>query len=88
MEISLIKIGNSQGIRLPKSMIQEYGFKDKIEVTQNKGEVILKPIKNKKIRENWEEKFKKYSKENSEDHEFKSWENFSNNFDKTEAEWK
>lgn len=41
MLIKLIKIGNSQGIRLPKNVINECGFQSEINLTIDKKRVIL-----------------------------------------------
>ena len=44
MEIPIIKIGNSKGIRLNKSIFELYNITDKVEVILEKGKIILKPI--------------------------------------------
>ncbi|MEX2379137.1 MAG: AbrB/MazE/SpoVT family DNA-binding domain-containing protein [Vicingaceae bacterium] len=60
METSIIKIGNSKGLRLSKTILEKYNIKDKVELILEKGQIILKPIAPQ--RKNWEEKFKKMSK--------------------------
>lgn len=57
MEISLISIGNSKGIRLPKALIEQYNLKDSIELILEKGFIILKPKS--KLRAGWEKAFAK-----------------------------
>ena len=44
MELSVIKIGNSKGFRLSKTLIEKYNIKDKVEIILEKGYIILKPI--------------------------------------------
>jgi len=61
MEISVIKIGNSKGLRLSKTLIEKYNIKDKVELILEKGYIILKPIT--KPRKGWENQFKKMSEE-------------------------
>ena len=56
MEISIIKIGNSKGIRLKKSILDRYDIKDKVELILERGRIILKPVS--KPREGWEDAFK------------------------------
>ena len=56
MEISIIKIGNSKGIRLKKSILDRYDIKDKVELIFERGRIILKPVS--KPREGWEDAFK------------------------------
>ncbi len=65
MLISLVQVGNSKGIRLPKSILDQCHIEDKLEMEVANNEIILKPIKN-KARDKWAEKFKKMS-ENGDD---------------------
>ncbi|AMC10265.1 MazF family transcriptional regulator [Lutibacter profundi] len=57
MEISIIKIGNSRGLRLSKTILEKYNIKEKVELILEKGQIILRPIE--KPRKNWENEFKK-----------------------------
>ena len=57
MEISVIPIGNSKGIRLTKTLIEKYNIKDTVELILEKGYIILKPIAS--PRKGWEKQFKK-----------------------------
>lgn len=59
MELSIIQIGNSKGIRLSKTLIEKYNLKDKVELILEKGYFILKPISS--PRKGWEEAFKEMS---------------------------
>lgn len=64
MEISVINIGNSRGIRIPKTILERYSISDKIELIFEKGYIILKP----KVepRSGWEKAFKQM-RENEDD---------------------
>jgi antitoxin MazE len=57
MDISIVSIGNSKGIRLSKTLIEKYNIKDTVELILEKGYIILKP----KVepRKGWEKSFKK-----------------------------
>jgi len=57
MELSVIKIGNSKGFRLSKTLIEKYNIKDKVELILEKGYMILKPIS--KPRKDWDKAFQK-----------------------------
>lgn len=57
MELSIIKIGNSRGFRLSKTLIDKYNIKDKVEIILEKGFIILKPIS--EPRKGWDIAFKK-----------------------------
>ena len=56
MQISVIDIGNSKGIRLTKSLLEKYDIKDKVELILEKGRIILKPVS--KPRQGWERSFR------------------------------
>ncbi len=60
MELSLIKIGNSKALILPKAILDKYSIVDKVELTLEENYMILKPIL--EPRKNWEKAFKKMHK--------------------------
>lgn len=64
MELSVIKIGNSKGLRLSKTLLEKYNIKDKVEVILENGFMIIKPVS--KPRKGWEKAFKEMHK-NGED---------------------
>lgn len=55
MELSVINIGNSKGIRLSKTILEKYNIQDKIELILEKGYIVLKPKA--QPRQNWEAAF-------------------------------
>jgi antitoxin MazE len=57
MEVSIIQIGNSRGLRLNKSLLDKYNIKDKVEVILEQGQIVLRPIDS--PRKGWDEAFKK-----------------------------
>ena len=57
MDISVISIGNSKGIRLTKTLIEKYNIKDTMELVLEKSYIILKPKNS--PRKGWEKSFKK-----------------------------
>ena len=56
MEIPIIQIGNSKGLRLKKSILDRYNIKDKVEIIFQKGQIILRPIDI--PRNGWDKTFK------------------------------
>lgn len=64
MDISLISIGNSKGIRLSKTVLEKYHIQDTMELILEKDYIILKPKST--ARKGWEKAFKKMS-ENGDD---------------------
>lgn len=80
MEISVIKIGNSKGLRLSKDILTQYNIKDKVELILEKGYIILKAKS--EPRKNWDEAFKQMHQNNDdqalmsdvfEDEDFEEW---------------
>lgn len=61
MEVSVIPIGNSKGIRLTKTLIEKYNITDKVELILEKGYIILKSKQ--EPRKGWEKAFKKMHEE-------------------------
>ncbi len=64
MEVSVIKIGNSKGIRFSKTILEKYNIKDKVDLILEKGKIIIQPINT--PRKGWEDSFKLMS-ENGDD---------------------
>jgi antitoxin MazE len=64
MEVSIIQIGNSKGLRLTKSILESYNIIDKVELILEKGQIVLRPIN--PVREGWDKAFKEQH-ENSDD---------------------
>ena len=55
MEVSVVKIGNSKGIRLSKTIIERYNIHDSVEMILDKGHIIIKPTS--KPRKGWDKAF-------------------------------
>jgi antitoxin MazE len=60
MLASVVQIGNSRGIRLPKRIFHELNIKNEVELIINKDELIIKGVK-KRPRQGWHESFAKMS---------------------------
>jgi len=80
METTIIKIGNSKGLRLSKTILEKYNIKDKVEMILEEGQIILKPIRS--PRKNWGKAFEEMRKNNDdlllfndvfEDENFEEW---------------
>ena len=64
MEISVIKIGNSKGIRFSKTLLEKYNIRDTVDLIMEKDQIIIKPLS--KPRKGWEKAFKEMN-ENGDD---------------------
>jgi antitoxin MazE len=82
METKLIKIGNSFGIRIPKSLIQQYDLTTNIEIDPTENGILIKSKKN--SREGWREQLAKAIKDGQQPDD-ELLEGFTDDF--TEQEW-
>lgn len=57
MKASLIKIGNSKGIRIPKSIIEQCKLKDEVELSVKGNRLVIQSPR--KAREGWAESIDK-----------------------------
>jgi antitoxin MazE len=55
MQVSVIQIGNSKGIRLSKTLLEKYHITDKVELVLEDDHIVLKPLS--QPRKNWEAAF-------------------------------
>jgi antitoxin MazE len=55
MEVTVIKIGNSRGIRLSKTLLERYNIRDTVDLILEKGQIIIKPLS--RPRKGWEKAF-------------------------------
>ena len=65
--IKIIPVGNSRGIRLPKALLQKYGFSENVILEEKPDGLLLKISTDNKL--SWEEGFKEMAgeKENWDD---------------------
>ncbi len=80
MKTKIIKIGNSKGLRLSKTILEKYEIDEAVELVLEKEYIMIKPIKN--PREKWAQKFQQMSKNGDdnlliddvfEDEDFEEW---------------
>ena len=84
---TLTKIGNSQGIRIPKPIIKQANLENaEIEFVVVKDGLLLKPVK-KGIRQNWEENIKKTLSKNKNNKDEALLDDFLDDSDLEAWEW-
>ena len=83
MRARVIKIGNSQGLRIPKPILDQTGIMDDVEIEVEKNQIIVRPVKN--IRAGWDAAFKAMG-ECGDDEPIIS-DNISNSWDEQEWKW-
>ncbi len=82
MKASIIQIGNSKGLRIPKPILEQCGFGSEVELEVHDKKLIIKPVTS--VRKNWAKAFEKMA-QNSDDQllEFPS-----SQWDEEEWEWR
>lgn len=61
MKTKLIRIGNSQGIRIPKPLIEESGLSGEIEMILRDNEIVLRSAE--ETRKDWDEAFEEMARQ-------------------------
>lgn len=51
----IIRIGNSQGIRIPRLLLEQSGLHDEVELVLDAEQLVIRPIHN--PRDGWDEQF-------------------------------
>ena len=85
MKASVVKIGNSRGIRIPKPIFEQCGFKEEVELEIENESLVVRPTS--QARQNWADAFASMSERN-EDMVESTYESISNEWDHSEWEWK
>jgi antitoxin MazE len=49
MILDIVQIGNSQGIRIPKSILEECGINKKIDLEVKNNTITIKKLRNEKV---------------------------------------
>jgi antitoxin MazE len=57
MQLNIVQIGNSKGIRIPKAILEQCQIEDQVDLEVENGRIILEP-KKKTPREGWGKAFK------------------------------
>ncbi|MDQ3321557.1 MAG: AbrB/MazE/SpoVT family DNA-binding domain-containing protein [Acidobacteriota bacterium] len=83
MKTNIVTIGNSQGIRIPKILLEQSKLSGEVELQVKGDTIVILPAK--KTRENWDDEFQKAFAEN--DVEKFIGGNVQNDFDEEEWEW-
>ena len=86
MEASLVKIGNSQGLIIPKRLLNKFGSAKKFTILEKDGCLLFVPVQIEKPRENWDNLFAQ-AQQNGFDPDMDAFDEITNEFDNTEWTW-
>jgi len=84
MRAHVVKIGNSQGVRIPKPILEQTGIKEDVELEVEKNQIIIRPISNPRV--SWDLAFKTMA-EKDDDVLIHETENISHSWDEEEWQW-
>lgn len=84
MRARVVKIGNSQGIRIPKPLLEQTGIMDNVELEVEKNQIIIRPVTNPRI--DWDEAFKSMA-DKGDDTLIVGDENIYHSWDEEEWQW-
>lgn len=56
----IVRVGNSRGIRLPKSLLDETGLPEEVEITAKGDSLVIRPAR--RARDGWAEAFSEMAK--------------------------
>ena len=56
MKVNFMRIENSQGVRIPKPILEQFGFEGSVESTVENKSVVIGPARG--VREGWSDAFK------------------------------
>ena len=51
----IVKIGNSQGLRIPKTLLEQSGINSEVEIEVQGNHLIIRPVE--QVRKGWKEAF-------------------------------
>ncbi len=83
---SIIQIGNSRGIRIPKLLLEQMRFveNEEVDLLVEKNQLVMRPVR--KAREGWDAEFKEMAE--CGDDELSGWDTYiPTKWDEEEWEW-
>ena len=85
MKVSIVQIGNSRGIRIPKAVFEQCQFEDQVDMEVQNQELVIRSAP--RIREGWGDAFRAMA-EAGEDKLLEPVTGSSSSWDDAEWEWK
>ncbi|RPH86600.1 MAG: AbrB/MazE/SpoVT family DNA-binding domain-containing protein [Desulfobacteraceae bacterium] len=84
MRAHIVKIGNSQGIRIPKPILEQLGISEDVDINVENSQIIIRPVSN--PRSGWNDAFREMA-ENGDDLLVDGDEIIAHPWDETEWQW-
>lgn len=84
MKTHLVPVGNSQGIRIPKPLLEEAGLTDEVDIRAEGGSLVIRPAR--QPRDGWDDAFAAFAREGH-DSEFDDIPPSLSQWDEQEWQW-
>ena len=84
-ELTVTRIGNSRGVRLPAETLRRYKIVDKVILEERAGEIVLRPKRTSRAKLDWENTYRQMA-ESSED--WSDWESLPEGLNKVAGDKK
>jgi antitoxin MazE len=84
MRARIVKIGNSQGIRIPKPILEQSGITEEVDILVEDNQIVIRPLSN--PRAGWDTAFKKMA-EKGDDRLLNGEPSVPTAWDETEWQW-
>ena len=84
MRARIVKIGNSQGIRLPKPILEQLKINEDVEIEVENNQIVIRPVAN--PRDGWDDAFRLMG-ESGDDGLIDGDQNITHTWDEAEWQW-
>ena len=84
MRARIVKIGNSQGIRIPKPLLEQLKINEDVDIEVENNQIIIRPVTS--PRAGWDAAFQKMA-ENGDDVLIEGEQALTHSWDETEWQW-
>ena len=61
MKVNIIRIGNSQGVRIPKPILEKCGLRGRVEMNVEDNVLVIAPVQ--EARDGWSDAFKRMAEQ-------------------------
>lgn len=83
MKVNIIRIGNSQGVRIPKPILEKCGLKGRVEMNVEDNVLVIAPVQ--EVRDGWSEAFERMAEQGDDEPLLN--ENDLSSWDESDWEW-
>lgn len=83
MKVNIIRIGNSQGVRIPRPILEKCGLRGRVEMNVEDNVLVIAPVQ--EVRDGWSDAFKRMAEQGDDEPLLN--ENDLSSWDESDWEW-